>query len=252
MMVELDNHIDELHQQLEEERLARAELERELHQLHLFIRSAGHDMKTPITTLKTSLYLLQRKPELAVPERLTMMEQQLERMTNMVDAMGLMARLDGETALVYDESDILAVVQEAIRSVADIAEEKSVDIQVETANILPDIQLNFEESKRALVNILDNAVRHSESQSAVNIEIFESHGYLCVDVMDSGAGLTDAEIENLFEPFFRGDDTGNHSETGVGMGLPIARRIIELHGGKIRVMTEEGSGSTFRLMFPVN
>lgn len=251
MMVHADNKLEELEQQLLEEQRARAELEHELHLMHSFVGRAGHDLKTPITTLKTSLYLLQRKPELATQERLSMMEGQLDRLANLIDAMSLMARLENETALAFDETDLQTIVQEALWSLDEPINSKSITIVQEIAKDLPPLSLNFEEFKRALINLLDNAIRYSAPHDKVTIHTHAMHGYLCVDIVDEGQGLSDDEMAHLFERFYRGDDAGAVNDQGAGMGLAIAKRIVELHGGKMRVITEKSVGSTFRMMLPI-
>ncbi|MGB7339762.1 MAG: HAMP domain-containing sensor histidine kinase [Phototrophicaceae bacterium] len=251
MMVQTDNQLEQLQQQVIEEQRMRAERELELQQMYAFLSHAAHDLKTPITTLKTSLYLLQRKPQLATPERLSMMEGQLDRLANLIDAMSLMARLDDQSELDMNETNLGVVIDEAVWSITDRAKAKSITIQQDLLANIPVLSLNFEESKRALVNLLDNAITYSDPNSAVTIRVFEMHGYLCVDIVDEGTGLSDEEIARLFERFYRGDDAGHGDDQGAGMGLPITKRIAELHGGKMRVITEKGQGSTFRIMLPI-
>lgn len=254
MMTQMDNRntdINDVLNALHHEQNARIELERELHLMHLFVRRAGHDLKTPITTLKTSLYLLQRKPDLATPERLNMMEAQLDRLSNLIDAMGLMARLEDLQDLTFDEDDIGTVITEAIWDVTENAKAREIVIVQDFADDLPRVAVNYGELKRALVNLLDNAIRYSQDDGAVFVRVFEMHGYLCVDVTDTGVGVAPEEINHLFERFYRGNDSSSRADLGAGMGLPIVQRIVELHSGKIRVMTQAGEGSTFRVMLPI-
>lgn len=251
MMNELDHIQDDLEQQLRQEEYARAELEREVELLHRFISAASHDLRNPISTLKTSLYLIQRKPELATDDRMAIMEGQLERLSHLVNAMSLMSRLDGKSQLAYDETDIMVVIHEALWVVDEMVKANNIQMSLETPQHIPQVSINFEEFKRALVNLLDNAIRYTAKGGNVTIKLSEMHGYLCVDVVDTGKGLSDTEVSHLFERFYRGDDTGDATDTGAGMGLAIVKRIIELHGGKIRVTTEQNVGSTFRLMLPI-
>lgn len=251
-MTQVEDKQLHLQQQLEDEQYARAELMRELDMMQEFIRTAGHDLKTPLTTLKTSLYLLQRKPELATPDRLSMMEGQLDRLSNMVGAMGLMARLDGKTELNFDETDVMTIVYEALRIVHDRANDKSLALNAVATDNLPQLALHFEEFKRAMVNLLDNAIRYTPENGEVTVNVFEMHGYLCVDINDTGIGLSDDELEHLFDRFYRGSDAGQSDDLGAGMGLPIVKRIVDLHGGKVRVSSEYGEGSTFRIMLPLD
>lgn len=250
MMVKIDDAHEELQHELHEDRYIRAELERELSLLHRFISTASHDLRTPISTLKTSLYLMQRKPEMVTSERMDTMNHQLERLSNLVDALSLMSRLDDKSDLPFDENNIMSVIHEAIWVVEAITNAKNIQITLETPPNIPSVELNFEEFKRALVNLLDNAIRYTANGGNVTIRVFEMHGYLCVDVVDTGHGLTDEEVSHLFERFYRGEDAGNAADVGAGMGLAIVKRIMELHLGKIRVTTQKGIGSIFRLMLP--
>lgn len=251
MMNEINHIYEGLEDKLQQEEYARAELQREVNLLHRFISTASHDLRNPISTLKTSLYLMQRKPELATQDRMTVMERQLERLSHLVDAMSLMSRLDGKSELMFNETDIMVVIHEALWAVDEMVQANNIQISLETPQQIPKVYLNFEEFKRALVNLLDNAIRYTPGGGDVTIRLFEMHGYLCVDVIDTGKGLSHTEVSHLFERFYRGDDAGTESDTGAGMGLAIVKRIMELHGGKIRVTTEQTVGSMFRLMLPI-
>lgn len=240
-----------LQQQLEAEQLARTEAEERVAELQRFIRDAGHDLKTPLTTLKTSLYLLQRSAEMATPKRLDMMTGQVERLSHLVETILLLSRLNGGETLEFDETNLHMVINEAIMGVQSYADQRRISFELDIPTPIPSVQLNFERFKSVIINMLDNAIRYTDEGGIISIYVYEQHNFLVLDIVDAGKGMSEEEVMHVFDYFYRGEDAGNADDKGAGLGLPIAKRIVELHGGKCRVMSELGVGSTFRVMLPL-
>ncbi len=143
-------------------------------------------------------------------------------------------------------------VKEVIGAVVSLVEEaaaaKGVAITLELPARLPQISADSAKIEQALRNILANAVDASEEGSSVTItaELEEKDRYLAIEFADKGKGMDKATLENIFEPFFT-----TKAGTGTGLGLAICHSIVASHGGKIRVRSELGRGTVFRVLVPV-
>jgi two-component system OmpR family sensor kinase len=117
---------------------------------------------------------------------------------------------------------------------------------------LPSVDADPSLLRRVFDNLLDNAVKFSEPGSPISIEASASTDakQLVIDVRDQGVGIARADLERIFEPFFRADRSRTRRTGGVGLGLVLARRIVEAHGGSITVQSEPDRGSHFRVVVP--
>jgi two-component system sensor histidine kinase BaeS len=112
------------------------------------------------------------------------------------------------------------------------------------------VNADDEAVKQAVVNLLSNAEKYSPEVKKIEIEVGPDGGYAAVSVSDRGAGIPPAEVANIFDEFYRVDDTLTSEVKGAGLGLTIARKIIADHGGDISYAAREGGGSIFRIVLP--
>jgi two-component system phosphate regulon sensor histidine kinase PhoR len=104
----------------------------------------------------------------------------------------------------------------------------------------------------ALINLIDNAIKYSSERKSIFISTYEADNYLCLSVKDEGIGIKKSELDKILAPYYRTDEEEVHKKTGVGLGLSIIKHIMNAHKGKIEIESEWGSGSNFRLYFPLN
>jgi signal transduction histidine kinase len=104
--------------------------------------------------------------------------------------------------------------------------------------------------QRLLDNLLSNAIRHTPSGGKVSLSVREEAGQVVLDVLDSGTGIAEADIDRVFSPYFRAGNRASLGNEGTGLGLAIAKRIVEIHGGEIRVVSAIGRGSVFECRLP--
>jgi len=116
---------------------------------------------------------------------------------------------------------------------------------------IPDIRMNREELKRAVRHLLDNALSYTPEYGSVTLATGIHGGQVYIEVRDTGIGITSGELPLIFERFYRADKARSAKTGGMGLGLPIARRIVEAHGGTITVESTPSEGSTFRILLPV-
>jgi two-component system OmpR family sensor kinase len=112
------------------------------------------------------------------------------------------------------------------------------------------VQADGEMIRRVLDNLLDNAIRYSRPDGAVELDVLQANGTVQIDVRDQGPGVPVASRPHLFERFYRGDDARALSDTGAGLGLAIARWVARAHGGDLTLVDGTGTGAVFRLTLP--
>jgi PAS domain S-box-containing protein len=238
-------HAEEQHLELTVER-------EKLTYLRNFVDSIVHDLKTPLTVIRTSLHLLERtQDESKRKTRIAGMYTQVDIITQMLDDLLALARLDTMPNLPMDTVDLQRLLEEIMVYLRPKAEHQSQDVDIFVETDALEILASADELRRALTNLIDNAIKYTPEYGTVSIRIAcEGHETL-VEVKDTGIGIKAEDLPHLFDRFFRSDNAKSHA-TGTGLGLAITKRIIELHGGRITVESQYQQGSTFSVWLPAN
>lgn len=218
--------------------------------LSQFIQDTYHAFKTPLSIIGTSLYILKRKFE--DPELTKMLEtisQQSDIIQELVEAMVMMSRLDGDPVLEQGKADLDQILRGTLLELETQIEEHghTIDYVMSTEPVI--VQGDVSHLMIAFENLITNAVRYTPDGGHIRLEIRREPNQICVFIEDSGIGMSPWQKDQIFDRFYRADEA--RSTHGFGLGLPIAKRIIELHNGEIRVESELGKGSRFSVMLPL-
>ncbi len=232
--------------QIEEERLAR---ERGLKD---FIDVASHELRHPITIIKGyALTLKERMGELTgerVREMLTAIDQGSDRITRLVEGLLDTSRIErGRFQLEPEDADLSSLLRQAVEE----AEALEGRILLTLREELGSCRLDRDRLLEVLCILLDNALKFSPPGAAVEVEAERVEGACLVSVLDRGPGIPREERERVFDRFHQLEQVRFHSKPGMGMGLFIAREIVERHGGKIWCEERAGGGSAFRFTLPL-
>jgi heavy metal sensor kinase len=231
-----------------------ARLEISLVQQRQFMADASHELRTPVTTTRTAAAVaLQQshRDENEYRETLKIVEQQAARLSRVVDDMFTLARADAgnypvrSTPMYLDE-----VVEEIVRASQVVAATREVGVE---AHVVPSATFIGDEEliRRMVVNLVDNAVRHSPAQSTVRVELAATDTGFAIAVKDQGSGIAPEIREQIFERFFRADAARRPgAREGAGLGLALARWIARSHGGDVVLARSSQSGSTFVISLP--
>lgn len=214
-----------------------------------FLHSASHEFRTPLSIITINIYLL--KKGLDPPqenEHLEKIAQQVKYITKLVDSLAAIARLDSNANFEFEALQINSLMDDVNRGIAFAAQEKQITVMSEIASALPLIQADVSELRRALWNIVDNAVRYTESGGTIRIRVAQQGKSILIEVHDTGKGISETALPHIFDRFYRVDV--NHSSRGIGLGLSIAQQVIHRHGGTIEVESHVGQGSLFRIILP--
>jgi signal transduction histidine kinase len=229
-----------------EERAARAKSE--------FIYSVSHELKTPLTAIQASLELAAEPIGLSVADReqlIRVSHEESVRLSQMVAELLDLARIEaGITEFRRDTvnmRELLTGLQAMHRTLAD---RKSINLKWNVSDYLGDLVGDTRLLRQALVNVVGNAIKYTKDGGEVSLTARLEGHELVTRVRDTGIGIAAEDLPRVFEKFFRAESAQRSTIPGTGLGLPMARYIIERHRGRIELSSELGVGSEFRIYLP--
>jgi len=216
------------------------------------VANVSHELKTPISALRAHLENLLDGVEEPDPETLQVMLQQSERLGRLVDQLLDLSRLEsGDLPLEPEDVDLGPLVQQVVSEVGVARGAGEVEVRNQVPPELPRVRADRERVHQVLFNLLDNAVRFTPAGGKVTVTASGENGRCIVTVSDTGPGIEPEHLPRLFERFYRVDPARSREGGGTGIGLAIARSVVEAHGGHIWAESDMGEGSAFRFDLPV-
>ena len=214
--------------------------------LREFIEAASHEFKTPLSIINTKLYLIRRKG--VSNEDLDAISRQVERVNSLVDSLTMMLNLDVNTVLDLSAVEIGPLLQGLAEQLAARLEREQKSLEVFIPPDLPRITGNEDSLYTALRQLLDNALRFTSPGDQIRVSAELSAEWVRIAIEDTGIGMDAEHLPHIFERFYRIDHSRQMS--GMGLGLSIVERIIELHDGWVDVSSTPGQGSCFEVWLP--
>lgn len=235
------------------ETLAKAEAARESDRLRsVLLDSVTHAFRTPLTAIKASAETLLSDVELDKPQRkdlLTVINEESDRINRLVGEAAEVAQLDShKIEFHFEPHSIREAVERAIQGAKSSLQRHTV--RVDVPDDLPPVRMDLDRITEILIQLLDNAGKYSPADTPIQITAEHRGAEVVTSVADKGPGIDDLEQEMIFEKFYRGSNQRMIAH-GTGMGLAIAKAIVELHGGKIGVTSQIDRGSVFHFSLPV-
>ncbi|MEE9566394.1 MAG: HAMP domain-containing sensor histidine kinase, partial [Desulfobacteria bacterium] len=220
-----------------------------------FLANMSHELRTPLNAILGYTELILDKIYGEVPEKIQEVLERLEKngshLLNLINDVLDLSKIEaGRLSLSLSEYSMTEVVQTVFTSIEALAAEKKLELKVIVPKDLTTGKGDEQRLAQVLLNLLGNAIKFTE-QGEVNVEMTVSNETFLVSVSDTGPGLSEAEQKRIFEEFHQADSSSTREKGGTGLGLSIAKRIIEMHGGRIWVESTPGKGSTFRFTLPV-
>lgn len=220
------------------------------------IAGVSHDLRTPLASVKGHLETLIIKGEsLPAEDRLNFLEiasRQTERLSRLVEELFELAKLEEpEVRIAPEPFQLSELVQDVLQKFDLTAQEKNLRLR---GNFMPEAPLIYGDIpliERLLDNLLENAIRHTQSGGRIDVTVTIVDDCLRLEVSDTGSGISSQDLPHVFERFYRVDKARYPSSGGAGLGLAIARRIVELHAGRISVLSELGIGTSFFVDLPL-
>lgn len=220
-----------------------------------FVSNVSHELKTPLTSMKVLADALNQDPNASLEQYKDFMQdisQEIDRENSIINDLLSLVRMDKKSAdLNIEEKNINELLELIIKRLNPIAERANVELILDSFR---PITAEVDETKLtlALTNIIENAVKYNKPEGGwVRISLNADRKYFYVTITDSGIGIPQESIDNIFERFYRVDKSHSREIGGTGLGLAITKSAIVMHRGAIRVSSRVGEGSTFSIRIPL-
>lgn len=226
-------------------------LERErVEMLQHFIQDASHDLRTPITIMKSSLELLEINGTVEQKVRIVGILSQLGFLHGMLEKLFEMSEMDVKEKFDNSVLDINKMLTDLANDFSLVVQSKQQRLILELAPGTLAIRADAQYLPRVFLNLMSNATNYTPSQGQIVIRSREQEEQIIVEIEDTGVGISTDELPHIFERFYRVDKTRSGEGGHSGLGLSIVKKIIDKHGGTIEVESEPAKGSVFRTCFP--
>lgn len=231
-------------------------IEQSFQQLKQFTADASHELRSPLTVIKTSVGVIQNHPERVHPlntKKVSAIASATNQMTHLVADLLLLARSDSASAAPIVESVPVfldKLLQERLDLLDPQAQAKKITLK---SNLLPELFVIGDPSQlaRLFSNLLENALQYTPAQGTVTLSMMRLRRSVVVRVEDTGIGIAPERLQYIFQRFWRADKARAHRTVGLGLGLAISQAIAHNHRGKITVSSQVGAGSCFRVHLPL-
>jgi signal transduction histidine kinase len=212
-----------------------------------------HELRTPMASLNTAAYLL-TVPSLDADHRQRIIEtirSETTRLSELATTFLDLARLESGRAQFHpDEMDVRTLLEDCEAVMLSRASEKGLTLQMQLPDSLPRLTADRDKLKQVILNLLSNAIKYNSPNGRVVMGVSVEPGAVLIDVRDTGPGIPEESMKNLFQRFYRVPGS-ERMASGTGLGLSICKRIVEIHNGRIDVMSKVGAGTTFRVRLPL-
>ena len=227
-----------------------AELERAAQSRRNLTADVAHELRTPLHILQGNLEGVLDGVYEPTPDHIRLMLDETHRLTRLVEELQTLSLAEaGQLPLHARPVAVADLLGDAAARFAAAATEAGVTLRVRAVDGAPVVMVDPDRLHQALSNLVANALRHTPAGGQVTLSAAAVPGGVELAVADSGAGIDPADLPYVFDRFWRGD-RARRRDGGVGLGLPIARRLVEAHGGMIEVESEVGVGTTFTIRLP--
>ena len=227
-----------------------------------FVSDVSHELRTPLTTIQSAVDLIERARKRLDPlehRALELADGELKRIRAMVEELLTLAQMDSrQYSLEVAPTDLDEVIRSALASIEAKANRFGIEIHYDgsdagSSGVLDDRRrcvCDAQKIYQVLLNLLDNAIKYSDPGARVDVRVLDDVDSVTVRVSDTGVGIPEEDLPNLFDRFYRVDKDRSRTTGGSGLGLAISKQIVELHGGQLSVKSEVDTGSTFYVRLP--
>lgn len=218
-----------------------------------FVSDVSHELRTPLTTIKLAGELIYDNREDFVPplkKSAEAMNSQIQRFETLLEDLLEISRYDaGAVAGDFEVVNLMDVVKSAIASLEPLAHKKGCEVILETSSDNIDAEIDSRRIERLIRNLLANAVEHGEGKPVI-VSVGAGAHAVAISVTDHGVGMSRAQLDRVFDRFWRADPARKRTSGGTGLGLAISLEDANLHSGWLQVAAKPNEGSTFRLTLP--
>lgn len=228
-----------------------------------FVSNVSHELRTPLASIKmlAELMEMQTTGRSASPlenlksrtgQYLGIIRRECDRLARLIENVLDFSKIErGNKQYYFEYEDPAAVLRMAVETFRPHAESQGFVLETKIAEVLPELRMDADAITQVMLNLLSNAVKYSDEVKEIRVRAYCNDTQVVVEVTDRGIGIDAAEIDKIFDDFYRVDQRLNsRKQGGMGLGLTLARHIVLAHGGDISVQSEVGKGSTFTFTLP--
>jgi len=228
------------------------DLERAEQMKRNMVADIAHELRTPLSNIRGYLEAVRdgvKKPD---TDTIRSLEEEASLLSRLVDDLQELSLAEaGELTLVRQEEDVPVLIRQVVSAVEGYVSAKGLLLTVELADRLPPVYIDSHRIGQVLRNLLENAIAHTGAGGTITVVARRHENGVEVTVTDTGEGIPPEDLPNIFERFYRVDKSRTRATGGSGLGLTIAKRLIEAHGSSIEAYSESGKGSRFTFTLPV-
>ena len=222
-------------------------------QRRAMVSDVAHELRTPLANIQGHIEAMQDGLMQPNAENLDTVHQQTLHLNRLISDLRLLAESEArELSLSKQHTSIPELVNEVVESFRPRAESASVQLSGRIADALPTVEMDRLRIQQALGNLLDNAIRHTPPGGSVTVAARPHGDGVRVEVTDTGSGIAPEDLPHVFDRLYRADPSRDRATGGSGLGLTIARQLVEAHGGTIWAESEPGAGSRFGFDLPAS
>ncbi len=218
-----------------------------------FIADVSHELRTPLSVLNTRVYLLERTPEEKRAEYVRGLREQIERLSRFVNDVLDLSRIEGERhQMTLEKVALNPLLSQVVESLQPRALESGLELHCYPAADLPRVMGHSERLSQVITNLVSNALKYTHTgQVTISSGLDPSGDRVWLCVQDTGIGIPAEDLPHIFDRFYRAQNVSQMTIAGTGLGLNIAKEIIEMHGGEITIESEVGVGTTVKVWLRV-
>lgn len=233
-----------------------SESEQEERQRRQFVANVSHELKTPLTIIKSYAETLltwgvNEKQREDIKQDVQLIYDDSIRMENLIDDLLLLSRIDAKAlAARTSREDLGSLVKSTVSRMSKQAEEKKQEMVCHLVNHSLFVYLDSQSMERVLTNLISNAIKYTPEGGEIHIYAGSLIDDVYIKIRDNGIGIPQQDIQRIFDRFYRVDNTGSRLYGGTGLGLPIVKELVDLHDGQISVRSREKQMSEFTVILP--
>lgn len=204
----------------------------------------AHELRTPLTVVRTQIEAIADGILEPTPERITLCVNEMKRLADLIGNVDALSRIEGETLGIHPErTDMKKYLSAVVESFTPLFEKSGITLASELKDA--ECEIDRDNFRHVIDNLLSNALRYTDKGGTVKLKLYRKNEDAVIEVSDTGIGIDSENLKNIFERFWRADESRARVTGGSGVGLAIVKASVEAHGGKISVNSTKGKGSCF-------